>query len=159
MSVTQLEYLASLWSQLKISCIFFSISITKKFTWIFLFRFCKGSIYSLIFCFLCKCRTIWMRKDRASIPPPFWSCQVASKSSSFPGLLNHLKLLRIRSCCTVQSVSYIHITRVFASIFFTHKDLLLTSDLFIMSYTETMVLFGTREYSPVNVLNSIYTRK
>ena len=52
-----------------------------------------------------------------------------------------------------------HITRVFASIFFTHKDLLLASDLFIMSYTETMVLFDTREYSPVNVLNSIYTRK
>ena len=49
-----------------------------------------------------------MRKDRASILHHFVSCHVTSKSSSFPGLLNHknvtvvMKIGRVqfRSCCS-----------------------------------------------------------
>ena len=72
----------------------------------FLVRFCKGSIYSSSG-FLRKFKKVLMRKDCVSILRHFESCHVASKSSSFPGLLSHkllcfgvMKIDRVRLCCS-----------------------------------------------------------
>ena len=67
----------------------------------FSFRFCKSSIYSINFWFFAQ-----MQKDLHENSRPFWILSLASKSSSFPGLLDHKMLQaswksinRVRSCC------------------------------------------------------------
>ena len=70
------------------------------------FRFCKSSIYSIIFWFFVQMQKDLNEKRSCKYSRPFWILSLASKSSSFPGLLDHKMLQaswksidRVRSCC------------------------------------------------------------
>ena len=72
----------------------------------FSFRFCKSSIYSIIFWFFAQMQKDLNEKRSRKYSRPFWILSLASKSSSFPGLLDHKMLQaswksidRVRSCC------------------------------------------------------------
>ena len=74
----------------------------KKFS----FRFCKSSIYSIIFWFFAQMQKDLNEKRSCKYSRPFWILSLTSKSSSFPGLLDHKMLQaswksidRVRSCC------------------------------------------------------------
>ena len=55
----------------------------------FSFRFCKSSIYSLIFWFFAQMQKDLNEKQSCKYSRPFWILSRTSKSSSFPGLLDH----------------------------------------------------------------------
>ena len=72
----------------------------------FSFRFCKSSIYSLIFWFFAQMQKDLNEKRSCKYSRPFWILSRASKSSSFQGLLDHKVLQaswksidRVQSCC------------------------------------------------------------
>ena len=58
----------------------------------FSFQFCKSSIYSLIFWFFAQMQKDLNEKRSCKYSRPFWILSWASKSSSFPGLLDHKML-------------------------------------------------------------------
>ena len=102
MSITQILYQSlnwnlrrfrSLWSQSKISYIFSSILTTlTNLHEIFSFRFFKSSIYSLIFWFFAQMQKDLNEKRSCKYSWPFWILSWTSKSSLFPGLLDHKML-------------------------------------------------------------------